>query len=223
MLKSLFSRQSSDEKPAEAPPTPANGARRRVMVIGLDCAAPELIFDRWLDDLPNMKSLYEQGVHGELRSCDPPITVPAWSVMMSSKSPGRLGVYGFRNRADHSYDRYSIANSLAIKEDRLWEILTQRGKRSIVIGVPGTYPPKPLNGGDGTKPATLLSMNPCPKKAPAKVKATTTLNPLRCLQTTTAVNCNRPSCRPTARRAHAPRPHDSKGAAWCSPTAVRVC
>ena len=83
------------------------------MVIGLDCAAPELVFDRWLDDLPNLKSLYDHGLHGPLRSCDPPITVPAWSVMMSSKSPGLLGVYGFRNRADHSYDRYSIANSLA--------------------------------------------------------------------------------------------------------------
>ena len=116
------------------------------MVIGLDCAAPELIFDRWLDDLPNLKSIYRSGLHGALRSCDPPITVPAWSVMMSSKSPGRLGVYGFRNRADHSYDRYSIANSLAIKEDRLWDILSRSGKRSIVIGVPGTYPPSPLNG-----------------------------------------------------------------------------
>ena len=116
------------------------------MVIGLDCAAPELIFDRWLDDLPNLKSICRSGLHGLLRSCDPPITVPAWSVMMSSKSPGRLGVYGFRNRADHSYDRYSIANSLAIKEDRLWDILSRCGKRSIVIGVPGTYPPRPLNG-----------------------------------------------------------------------------
>jgi len=116
------------------------------MVIGLDCAAPELIFDRWLDDLPNLKSICRSGFHGLLRSCDPPITVPAWSVMMSSKSPGRLGVYGFRNRADHSYDRYSIANSLAIKEDRLWDILSRSGKRSIVIGVPGTYPPHPLNG-----------------------------------------------------------------------------
>ncbi len=116
------------------------------MVIGLDCAAPELILDRWLDDLPNLKSICRNGFYGPLRSCDPPITVPAWSVMMASKSPGRLGVYGFRNRADHSYDRYSIANSLAIKEARLWEILSQTGKRSIVIGVPGTYPPKPLNG-----------------------------------------------------------------------------
>ena len=132
-------------------------ARRRVMLIGLDCAAPELLFDRWLDDLPNLKSLYRAGVYGRLRSCDPPITVPAWSVMMSSKCPGRLGVYGFRNRADHSYDRHVIANSLAIKEDRLWDILSRSGKRSIVIGVPGTYPPQPLNGllvGDFLTPDT---------------------------------------------------------------------
>jgi predicted AlkP superfamily phosphohydrolase/phosphomutase len=120
--------------------------RCRVMVIGLDCAAPELVFDRWLDELPNLRSIYDSGPHGLLRSCDPPITVPAWSVMMSSKSPGTLGVYGFRNRADHSYNRYAIANSLAIKEDRLWDILSRHGKRSIVIGVPGTYPPRPLNG-----------------------------------------------------------------------------
>ena len=126
MLKKLFSKTSTASAPTESSVPP----RRRVMVIGLDCAAPELVFDRWLADLPNLKSLYDHGLHGELRSCDPPITVPAWSVMMSSKSPGSLGVYGFRNRADHSYDRYAIANSLAIKEDRLWEILTKSGKRS---------------------------------------------------------------------------------------------
>jgi predicted AlkP superfamily phosphohydrolase/phosphomutase len=116
------------------------------MLIGLDCAAPELVLDRWLDDLPNLKSICRSGVYGSLRSCDPPITIPAWSVMMSSKSPGRLGVYGFRNRTDHSYDRYFIANSMTIKEDRLWDILSHSGKRSIVIGVPGTYPPRALNG-----------------------------------------------------------------------------
>jgi predicted AlkP superfamily phosphohydrolase/phosphomutase len=142
MMNEMFSAQSSRDVRNGA----SRKARTRVMVIGLDCAAPELVFDRWLDDLPNLKSLYQSGLHGLLRSCDPPITVPAWSVMMSSKSPGRLGVYGFRNRADHSYDRYSIANSLAIKEDRLWDILSRSGKRSIVIGVPGTYPPSPLNG-----------------------------------------------------------------------------
>ncbi|HEX3231524.1 MAG TPA: alkaline phosphatase family protein [Pyrinomonadaceae bacterium] len=146
MLKNIFSGRSSRDVRNGALGIGPEKARRRVMVIGLDCAAPELVFDRWLDDLPNLKSICRSGLHGPLRSCDPPITVPAWSVMMSSKSPGRLGVYGFRNRADYSYDRYSIANSLAIKEDRLWDILSQSGKRCIVIGVPGTYPPRPLNG-----------------------------------------------------------------------------
>ncbi len=142
MFKKLFSKPRPDLAASES--SPAN--KRRVLLIGLDCLEPDLVFDRWLDDLPNLKALYHHGLHGPLRSCDPPITVPAWSVMMSSKSPGMLGVYGFRNRADHSYDRYAIANSLAIKEERLWEILTRAGKRSIVIGVPGTYPPKPLDG-----------------------------------------------------------------------------
>src|SRR5438309_9566928 len=144
MLKQFFFNHSVAKTRDYKPAKPAS--RRRVMLIGLDCAAPELVFDRWLDDLPNLKSLHASGVHGLLRSCDPPITVPAWSVMMSSKSPGLLGVYGFRNRADYSYDKYTIANSLAIKEDRLWDILSRHGKRSIVIGVPGTYPPRPLNG-----------------------------------------------------------------------------
>ncbi|PYJ78297.1 MAG: phosphodiesterase [Verrucomicrobia bacterium] len=146
MLRKISSPQSARDVRDGPLGTGPEKARRRVMLIGLDCAAPELIFDRWLDDLPNLKSICRSGLHGPLRSCDPPITVPAWSVMMSSKSPGRLGVYGFRNRADYSYDRYSIANSLAIKEDRLWDILSRSGKRSIVIGVPGTYPPRPLNG-----------------------------------------------------------------------------
>ncbi|MBA3961132.1 MAG: alkaline phosphatase family protein [Chthoniobacterales bacterium] len=146
MLKKLFTRSSTEPVARDNPASQTSPAKKRVLLIGLDCAEPDLVFGRWLDELPNIRSLYQRGLHGPLRSCDPPITVPAWSVMMSSKSPGMLGVYGFRNRADHSYDRYAIANSLAIKEDRLWEILSRAGKRSIVIGVPGTYPPKPLNG-----------------------------------------------------------------------------
>ena len=66
--------------------------------------------------------------------------------MMASRTPGDLGVYGFRNRADHSYDALFIANATAIKEPRLWDYATRAGKPSIVLGVPGTFPPRPLNG-----------------------------------------------------------------------------
>ena len=118
----------------------------KVMIIGLDCAEPSLVLERWRDRLPTLASLMDAGSYGRLPSVIPPITVPAWSCMMSSRTPGDLGVYGFRNRADHSYDNLYIANGTAIKEPRLWDLATRGGKRSIVLGVPGTYPPRPLNG-----------------------------------------------------------------------------
>ena len=37
--------------------------------------------------------------------------MPAWMSMMSSRDPGVLGFYGFRNRVDYSYDKLSFANS----------------------------------------------------------------------------------------------------------------
>jgi predicted AlkP superfamily phosphohydrolase/phosphomutase len=119
---------------------------RKVAVIGLDCATPQLVFDRYLDDLPNLRRLVRGGVWGRLRSSDPPITVPAWTSMMTGVDAGTLGFYGFRNRKDYSYDGLTFATSAAVTRDRVWERLGREGRRSIVIGVPQTFPPKPFAG-----------------------------------------------------------------------------
>lgn len=121
-------------------------SNRRLLVIGLDCAAPELIFEAWRADLPALNHLMRRGVSARMESCIPAITVPAWSCMMSSHDPGQLGVYGFRNRADHSYSNMTVATSRAITAPRLWDILGAAGKRVGVIGVPQTYPVSPVNG-----------------------------------------------------------------------------
>jgi predicted AlkP superfamily phosphohydrolase/phosphomutase len=128
--------------------TSARGGSKgeKVFVIGLDCADPHLVFDLWRDDLPTLSGLMERGGYGLLRSSHPPITVPAWSSMLSSKDPGQLGFYGFRNRADHSYERMRIATNLAVDVDRVWDVLSRVGRRSIIVGVPQTYPVKPLDG-----------------------------------------------------------------------------
>jgi predicted AlkP superfamily phosphohydrolase/phosphomutase len=118
----------------------------KVAVIGLDCAEPSLVFDRWLDDLPNLARLVSAGTHGRLRSVDPPITVPAWSCMMSGRDPGQLGIYGFRNRVDHSYDRLAVADSRMVTVPRIWDHFARAGRESIVIGVPQTFPPVPIEG-----------------------------------------------------------------------------
>ena len=116
------------------------------MIIGLDCAEPSLVFDQWRASLPNLSALMETGLYGPLTSTIPPITVPAWMSMLTSKDPGQLGLYGFRNRQDYSYDSLYIPNSSHVKETTLFQLLSRNRLASILLGVPLTYPPRPLNG-----------------------------------------------------------------------------
>ena len=131
---------------AGSPGASSSEKKNRVMVIGLDCAPPRHIFDEYAGDIPNLTKLRENGVWGPLDSIVPPITVPAWMCMMTSKDPGTLGIYGFRNRKDHTYDGLSFATSWAIKEPTVWDILSKEGKDSIIMSVPPSYPPKELKG-----------------------------------------------------------------------------
>jgi len=106
---------------------------------------PASMFDN-LNELPNIKKMVENGFHTILESCHPPITIPAWMVMMTGKSPGELGVYGFRHRKGSSYNQGWIATSTSIREKRVWDYLAELGKRSCLIGVPPSYPPYRVNG-----------------------------------------------------------------------------
>ncbi len=119
---------------------------RKLMLMGLDCAPPALIFDRMRGELPNLEALMGTGLYGPLRSTLPPITIPAWLVMMTGRSPGRLGLYGFRHRSKFTYDDMWIANSTRIHAPTVWDLLGDEGKRSVIIGVPPSYPPRELNG-----------------------------------------------------------------------------
>jgi predicted AlkP superfamily phosphohydrolase/phosphomutase len=119
---------------------------RRVAVIGLDCAEPRLVFDQWREQLPNLSRLMAGGTWGPLWSVDPPITVPAWSCMMTGRDPGELGIYGFRNRSAYDYGSMTVADSSAVRRDRVWDHFAQAGKHVIVVGVPQTSPPVPVNG-----------------------------------------------------------------------------
>ncbi|MEW6201998.1 MAG: alkaline phosphatase family protein, partial [bacterium] len=119
---------------------------KKLMVIGLDAAPPVLVFDNFRSDMPFLSRIMEEGAYCELESCIPPITSPAWMCMMTGKDPGTLGVYGFRNRKDYSYNNLEIATSVSIKEPTVWDMLSAAGKKVILIGVPQTYPPKRVNG-----------------------------------------------------------------------------
>jgi len=119
---------------------------RKALLIGLDCAAPELIFHRFIDRLPNIRGLMQRGAYGRLESSDPPITIPAWMVMATSRSPGRLGLYGFRHRKENSYKDIWIASSRMVREKKIWDYVAEAGGKSCIVAVPPSYPPVPIDG-----------------------------------------------------------------------------
>ncbi|MGD2201068.1 MAG: alkaline phosphatase family protein, partial [Candidatus Bathyarchaeota archaeon] len=92
------------------------------------------------------RKLMDQGIYGRLKSSDPPITIPAWTVMVSSKSPGVLGLYGFRHRRDNSYKDIWIASSNKVREKRIWDYVSEGGGKTCLVGVPPSYPPFPIDG-----------------------------------------------------------------------------
>jgi len=102
---------------------------KKIVIIGLDCASPNLIFDEFFDDLPNLRKIMKNGVYNELESTIPPITVPAWMSMFTGKDPGELGIYGFTNRQNYDYHSFSLVSSKSVKYKKLWDIFTQKGKQ----------------------------------------------------------------------------------------------
>lgn len=150
LLDGLREKTETEQPASPAPPAfvrRGNPSRKRVLVIGLDCAEPSLVFGKYRDEMPNLKRLASAGVWGKLESVTPPITVPAWMCSLTSQDPGQLGVYGFRNRADYSYEKMTMATARSFTAPTVWDYIGRAGKQSYIIGVPPSFPPKPLNGG----------------------------------------------------------------------------
>ncbi|RLF36329.1 MAG: hypothetical protein DRN08_01525 [Thermoplasmata archaeon] len=116
----------------------------RVVIVGIDGMTPELV-ERWMDEgyLPCFQSFRRRGVWGWLASTNPPFSAPAWTSIVTGCGPGRHGVYGFE-RTD-TLEQHLI-NSRYRRVPAIWNFLTDIGLRSIVVNVPGTYPPERING-----------------------------------------------------------------------------
>lgn len=119
---------------------------RKVLVIGLDGASWDCLAPL-LDEgyMPNLRSLIERGSSGVLRSVVPPVTAPAWASFQTGKFPSKHGIVDFFTYVPWSY-RYEFSTSEQIRAKTLWRLLSEAGKKVIVVNVPLTYPPEQVNG-----------------------------------------------------------------------------
>lgn len=118
----------------------------KVIILGLDGATFKDIIP-WVEKgyLPNFKKVMDNGSHAVLESTIPSYTIPAWPSMVTGCNPAKHGLYGFfkENRKDYTYE-INIRPSTLIKKPAMWDLMGD--KKVAVIGVPGTYPPKKVNG-----------------------------------------------------------------------------
>jgi predicted AlkP superfamily phosphohydrolase/phosphomutase len=123
-----------------------NKERRRVVVIGID-GVPFSFLQNQLKagEMSRLGRLVQQGSFRRMNSVIPTVSSVAWSSYMTGKNPGKHHIYGFIDRRPNPFEVY-IPNSSSMKGKTLWEILSDHGKRVVVINVPVTYPPRPVNG-----------------------------------------------------------------------------
>ncbi len=127
-------------------------------MIGLDCADPSLVFDRYASDMPHVQSLMGRGAWGPMHTCTPPITVPAWACLTTGHDPGSVGLYGFQTRQPNSYQhRFSTAADLQVPH--IWGHFSSHGKRSIRLFVPPSVPPA-LSPTDPTEALSCFLWDP---------------------------------------------------------------
>lgn len=118
----------------------------KVFVFGIDGAMPEKIFGEWLNELPNIKKLMQQGCYARLNSTIPPLTAVAWTSMRTGKSPAEHSIFEYIFRKNNSYTDIGVISANNIKEGSIWDIASENNKESIVCLIPITWPLKPFNG-----------------------------------------------------------------------------
>ena len=119
---------------------------RKVFVLGLDSLPPSVLYTELGERyFPYISRLVAESQRYIMRSCHPPITVPAWMTMFTGKTPGELGIYGFRHRRPGEFSYY-IVNSRSIRAETIWDWAGKKGLRVGLYGVPPTYPPRPVHG-----------------------------------------------------------------------------
>jgi len=121
-------------------------AKGKVVVIGLDGATWDLVLP-WVEEgeLPAFRKLIREGAYGNLESTIPPITPAAWTSIFTGVNPGKHSVFGFIKRKEDSYFVRPVS-SQDKKVKSIWHLLSERGRKMVLINIPFTYPVDRVKG-----------------------------------------------------------------------------
>ncbi|MEZ4988431.1 MAG: alkaline phosphatase family protein [Saprospiraceae bacterium] len=120
--------------------------KKKVLLIGWDAADWKFLnplIDAGL--MPTLKGLIEGGAMGRLATLDPPLSPTLWTSIATGKRPYKHGIHGF-TEPDPSGEGIRPIYSTNRKVKAIWNILTQHGLKTHIVGWWPSHPAEPING-----------------------------------------------------------------------------
>jgi len=119
---------------------------KKILLIGWD-AADWKFLNPLIDSgqMPTLKKLIEGGSMGRLATLDPPLSPTLWTSIATGKRPYKHGIHGFVEPDPSGKGIRPIYNTNR-KVKAIWNILTQKGLKSNVVGWWPSHPAEPING-----------------------------------------------------------------------------
>jgi predicted AlkP superfamily phosphohydrolase/phosphomutase len=118
----------------------------KVFIVSLDGATFDVIEPLVKQGyMPTLARVLNDGLSARLQSVIPPVTAPAWTSFMTGKHPGKHGIFEFSQFDPQAYS-WRLNHAQHIQSKTIWQLLSEQGKRSVVVHLPFTYPPSPIAG-----------------------------------------------------------------------------
>ena len=123
-----------------------DGLSRKVLLIGWDAADWEHINPLLEEGLmPTLDALINRGVMGNLATLQPVLSPMLWNSVATGKFADKHGIHGFIE-PDPVNGGARPYTSTSRKCKAVWNILSQSGLRSNVVGWWASHPAEPING-----------------------------------------------------------------------------
>ncbi len=120
--------------------------KARIFVLGID-GVPFSFLDHSFNQGKMIKFARFARKNGirRIHSVYPTVSSVAWTTYATGKNPGAHNIFGFVDR-DPSPFSIRVTTARDRKAQTIWQKLSRAGKKVVVINVPLTYPPEPVNG-----------------------------------------------------------------------------
>lgn len=116
--------------------------------IGLDGAVFSIL-DPLMENgiMPFLKEFVTMGARAELLSTPNPLTPPAWTSLMTGRSPGNHGVFDFIWAEERKTDVYfTLYNFRDIQCETIWSIVSRQKGKICSLNFPMMSPPPAVSG-----------------------------------------------------------------------------